>query len=87
MIDLIIYRHLGCCTSSISLKVMLKDIDICKNIKKLKLHFSYNKTLIGLILNKDKKRFLLSVFNLKKLNLEKKFSKNDFKTFKAYFII
>ena len=41
MFDLIIYRHLGCCTSSISLKVMLKDIDICKNIKKLKLHFSY----------------------------------------------
>ena len=35
MFDLIIYRHLGCCTSSISLKVMLKDIDICKNIKKL----------------------------------------------------
>jgi hypothetical protein len=61
---------------------MLKDIDICKNIKKLKLHFSYNKTLIGLILNKDKKRFLLSVFNLKKLNLEKKFSETILKLLK-----
>jgi hypothetical protein len=67
--------------------MLVSKLTICKNIKKLKLHFSYNKTLIGLILNKDKKRFLLSVFNLKKLNLEKKFSKNDFKTFKAYFII